>query len=322
MNLRVKEAIVMEIQINYPWTDEEKAIIREGITKLVDSVRPSLQLDSLKLILIPHDFGVELIDFQKKNGMRTGYTDNGLGLAVAKVLNYVENELLVCNIIINPAIVLSMFNEETSSEAVHIFHHELCHVHDESLKFDLFHVAEMEELFAGENSTVRQISYSHSDTIWSEYIATRLSSTSKPSDHHMYVESFLEAIPETLNRCKKAKEDYQEHLDVGKLFREVQGHISYLLKTYAYFLGYFHSMNESFSEEHYKRILEFSPYLEGVIDAIPLELQKLYTSYGSWDDHVVFQNLANIVLISWGKVGIHPSDVSDGRLYIGVTYDV
>lgn len=31
----------MEIQINYPWTDEEKANIREGITKLVNSVRPA-----------------------------------------------------------------------------------------------------------------------------------------------------------------------------------------------------------------------------------------------------------------------------------------
>ncbi|RKP51383.1 hypothetical protein D7Z26_16430 [Cohnella endophytica] len=312
----------MEIQINYPWTDEEKATIREGITKLVDSVRPVLQLDSLKLILVPHDFGVELIDFQKKNGLRTGYTDNGLALAVAKMLTYVENEILVCNIVIHPGIVLSMFNEETSSDAVHIFHHELCHVHDDILKFDLFHVAEIEDLYAGENGTVRQVSYIHADLIWSEYIATRLSSTSKPSDHHMYVESFLEAIPETLDRCKKAKEEYQGHLDVGELFREIQGHISYLLKTYAYFLGYFHSINESFSEEQYKEILESVPYLKGVIDVIPLELQKLYTNYGSWDDHMVFEKLANTVLTSWENVGIHPSDLPDGRLYIGVTYDV
>jgi hypothetical protein len=315
----------MEIRItNIEFHDEAKAAVIQALTSLIESAKSTLELDSLELIVVPNDFGNELIRFQEEHGLHKGYTNNGLGLAVAKVMSYIRNKELVCSIFLNPHIVASLFDEGSSQDAIHIIHHELCHVHDDALKFKVFGTDDVERLFFETNDRVSQVSYAHADLIWSEYIATKLSISSKPANHHMYINSLIDAIPVTLNRCKEAKDLYQTHLDVGRLFGDIQEHLSYLFKTYAYLLGYYHAFSDVDEFEEQKMleaIIETAPYLDGVFDLLPSELKKLHEIYGKWADHHVFKATADIVLRSWNNVGIYPNNTPDGQLYIGVTYN-
>jgi hypothetical protein len=311
----------MEIRINHlEFTEELKSAVVKILHDIINQCS-NLNLSSLALIVIPNDYGSELIEFQKQHGLRVGYTDNGLGIGVGKTLSYTVDERLISCIFLNANIIAGLFDENIAQDVAHIIHHELCHVHDDTMKFSLFGVDDIEKIFFGLSDFLRQVSYAHADLSWSEYIATRLSFSSMPKNHHMYVQSFSEAIPETLNRCIQAKKDYNQHLDVTKLFGEIQIHSSYLIKTYSYFLGYCHSVMDSPPSDIIIQLTTQFPYLTDFLSPLSDELKILYQTYEKWTDYRVFERLSSIIIRLWNNLGIHPSNVSGNQTFIGVSYE-
>lgn len=290
-------------------------IVKQTIGRLIDQLS-NLSLISLQYIIIPEDFGGELIQFQKERGLSEGYTNNGFGVAMGKVLTYIEDGIRRSTIFFDPRVIITLFDEVKSQNAVHLMHHEFCHVHDDYKKYVAFGVTNPEEIFFGTPDRTRQVAYAHADMIWSEYIATRLSAGSKPSDHDMYIDSVFQLLPKTEEECKEAIFLYRIEDDVGKLFGEIQLTTSLFLKVSAYFIGYCHGLNYEPPQEFLNIITEYH-YLDGVWEELSPVLHHLHDSYSSWSDIHVFEDLANIVIKLWGQLGIYPRN-EDGQLFVSV----
>ncbi|MFS0655107.1 hypothetical protein [Bacillus sp. 179-C3.3 HS] len=308
----------MEIIINDKQLDKDMVKAVEKAFKQIIGQLNELNLTSLQSIIVPNDFGEELIQFQRNYGLRKGYTNNEFGIAMGKVLNYIDNGEFKISVFFDPRIIYTLFSEEHNQHSVHIIHHEFCHVHDDSEKYNAFGVTDLEQLFFNTKDKVKQIAYAHADLIWSEYIATRLSSKSTPENHDFYIESILSLIPETKENCEEYILSYRIDNDIDKLFGEIQLLTSLLLKVISYFIGYCHCFNLTLPKD-LNEIIRKYPYLDGVWEQLCPNLEKLYESYGNWESVEVFEDLSQTVLKLWNNLGVYPKN-EDRGLYISVPF--
>lgn len=294
-------------------------IVKDAFERMIVQLN-NLNLSSLQFIIVPNDFGEELIHFQREHGLLEGYTNNEFGTAMGKVLTYVESGAVRSAVFFDQRVIFTLFDQDKNPNAVHTMHHEFCHVHDDYIKFTAFGVTNPEELFLDTTDRVRQISYAHAELIWSEYIATRISSDSRPMGHDMYTNSVIELLPMTQEECAAAILRYRTEGDLWKLFGEIQLTTSLFLKVAAYFHGYCHGINVELPQEINDHIKHYS-YLDGVWEELSPILNRLYDSYGSWNDIHVFEDLANLVIKLWEQLGIYPRN-EEGQLFISVPYDL
>jgi len=213
----------MEIIINSKELKDNNLvdIVKDTFDRMIVQLN-KLNLSSLQFIIVPDDFGEELIHFQREHGLREGYTNNEIGTAMGKVLTYVEDGIVRSSIFFNWLVIFTLFDKDKNPNAVHTLHHEFCHVHDDYIKYKAFGVTNPEDLFLDTTDRVGQISYAHAELIWSEYIATRISSDSRPLGHDMYVNSLIELLPTTQDECEAAILRYRTERDLLKLFGEIQ----------------------------------------------------------------------------------------------------
>lgn len=311
----------MQIIINNTEFIEEQAAKQILINMLESIVNQltNLDLTSLDSIIIPDNFGKELIAFQEAHNLRSGYTNTEHATAFGKVLTYIEDNRFKTTIFLDPRVAFTLFDDEKRQNSVHIIHHELCHVHDDFIKYNTFHVTDLESIFLNTNDKVSQVTFAFADMIWSEYFATKLSARSKPDEHDMYVDSLMKAIPLTEKECRDEIQKYHLiHVDVPRLFMEIQLKTSYLLKTLAYVLGYAHAFNTELPDDFKEHINNDYPYLSGVWNEISDNLKQMHKSYGAWESVEVFKPIADRVLELWRNIGIIPSNTEDGQLYITV----
>lgn len=303
---------------NKQFNEDEKAVkaIKDAFSQIID-LFPDLNLSSLESIIIPDDFGKELIQFQKEKQLRSGFTNNDGYLAVGKLMSYIKDGEFNTSMFLDPRIVFLLFDEQSNQNSIHIIHHELCHVHDDDEKYCVFGVTDPEEFFSQTEDKVRQVLYAHADLVWSEYIATRLSAHSKPEDHDMYAETILDLLPKTISECKDEIASYRLHGDISKLFGDIQLATSLFLKTTAYFIGYCHGFNQEISVELNKFIRVNYSYLADVWEPLHTHLQEMYSSYGRWNDIYVLEDLAEIVNRLWVNCGINIEN-QNGRLFVSV----
>ncbi|WP_144399901.1 hypothetical protein [Paenibacillus polymyxa] len=303
----------MEIVITSREFDDNMATaVRGAFGQMIDQLQ-DLNLTSLQYIIVPNDFGEELIEFQQRYQLREGYTNNEFGIAMGKVLSYFDDGQYRNSIFLDHRVVLTLFEgDNLKQNAIHLIHHELCHVHDDYEKYRVFGEADLEQVFFYTPDKVSQVTYAHADLVWSEYIATRLSSSSTPKDHDRYVDSLISLIPKTKVDCEEAVLSYRTEGDISKLFGEIQLSTSLLLKVVAYFIGYCHGSDIDPPDEM-NNLVKQHPYLDGVWEKLSPLLHNLYESYGSWESVEVFDDLAEIVLILWGNLGIYPENQNGVR---------
>lgn len=282
------------------------------LIRIIDQL-PELDLSALEYIVIPDDFGKEMGDFQKKYGLPVGYTNNEFGVAMGKALSYIDGDQMKVSIFIDPKMIYLLFDEENRQKSIHLIHHELCHVHDDKIKYKAFGVIDLEELFMKTPDKVRQVSYAHADLIWSEYIATRLSASSKPDGHTHYVDSLVTLLPETKEKCDKAIQSYlnDDGIETKECFNEIQLTCSLLLKIVAYFLGYCHASDIDPPKEINEHVKQF-PYLNGVWEELSPTLHKMYSTYGNWVSAGIYSCLAKHVLRLWENLGVYPKNHDGG----------
>lgn len=296
----------------------KKSEIISFLHDLVSELSKNLDIRNLDYILVSEDFGRCVTDFQRKHGLQEGYTDNDTGNAKAKCLEYlIEGELRNC-IIVDGNMILLLYSDEAKF-AVHLIHHELCHVHDNNVKLKSLSL-EFSMRQHGDLFTCLKL---HADCIWSEYIATRLSCSSHPEALIMYAEHLYELINLIKDKNENYVAEYRWHGDIDRLYGEIQLSSSALLKSAAMIYGYIQGIGDMGAQEfdEIKKIMSekiASTYFFDVWNCLQLELDGLFDNYGNWDGIEVFNGLADTVLNLWNIFSIFPEIVEGGRLYIGV----
>lgn len=296
--------------------DDQIENVRINIKSLIDQLSEGLILVSLKKIVVPEDFGEEILALQREYGStEVGHTNNEFGTAIAKVLHYRKDGEIFHTIVLDKLLIHMLFTEKTQNSAVHYFHHELCHVHDEYLKERIY------DLESRAGYGLGHILLVHSDVIWSEYVAERLAN--RTIDIKQLEKSY---IPNLFDNIIKSKEiaaekicQYRKHRDVDRLFQEIQALSNTMLILTANTQGYIQGINSvELTKVLDDALLETS--FGQVWIGLGVELKSLYEIYPDWDGIAQLERLSLVVLKHWNDLGIYPRPIENNGLYIDVPY--
>ena len=181
-------------QTSNPALDVYKPGLEKALRLMVDTYSGTLALRNLRMIIVADDFAQSIEDFEEQHGLRkNGFTNDAIfGRAFAKVMSCGPSLGAPDRaIIIDAVLALSLFSSEGQDFAINAFHRELCHVHDEGIKARVFAV----DSRSGPATDLKHMLQISADTVWSEYVAYRLSAATIPDGSDLFVPSFIEVLP-------------------------------------------------------------------------------------------------------------------------------
>ncbi|WP_043933815.1 hypothetical protein [Bacillus sp. EB01] len=274
-----------------------------------------LNLSLLESIIVPDDFGKELVSFQREHKLLEGFTHNEHARAFAKVLDYKVNGEKRCTIFLDKHIVAGLYGEETQQFFINTIHHELCHVHDD---FNMMNIFGSDSKRFGDTELSTRL-YDSAWGAWSEYFALRTSASTLPKDSDLLIPFLIDVVNDTKEKIQEEINLYRYHRDLGKFFPQFEERVYFLIKMAATVIGNIHGAtwlpdelvinhkNELFKENY------FEESWKNLWDA----LDKIYGTYPNWSGLSDFDPVSKVVEETWNAFGIFPEMTEEG-LYIHV----
>ncbi|WP_394190963.1 hypothetical protein [Paenisporosarcina quisquiliarum] len=309
----------MEIVINKFFEINEEGIqqLKERLKTLILQLQELSQLDLslLESFVVPDDFEKELILFQRKHHLLEGFTHNEHAKAYAKVLDYKVNGKKRCTIFLDKHIVGGLYGEETQQFSINTIHHELCHVHDDFNKMNIFSA---ESQLLGDTELSTRL-YDHAWGAWSEYFALRTSAPTLPEDSDLLIPFLVDVVEDTKEKIRKEIMQYRFHGDMGKFFPQFEESVYFLIKMAATVIGNIHGskwlpedMVVSLKDELFKESY-FGDSWKNLWDA----LAEIYNTYPKWTRMSDFEPVSVVVEKTWNAFGIYPV-MTDQGFYIHI----
>ncbi|OMF05712.1 hypothetical protein MHI48_16900 [Paenibacillus sp. FSL H7-0942] len=184
-------------------------------------------------------------------------------------------------------------NEKYKNLAVHTLHHELGHVHDNSMRF---HSYEPFEITRTDDSMT--IACKLGEFMWMEFIADRLAissfteSASLRDDVRRLALSLVETMGNTFH-------EYVMDGDSYKVFIKIQEQSNLLINITGNLLGRVHGLKLQEYLEH-MQMEYYTPYLIRFSE----ELEQLYSNYPDWKGMKDFLPLAKVIVDLWEALGV------------------
>jgi hypothetical protein len=282
---KVKEEGRMNISIDgriFETYDIDSRYLNEFFNSFLQiAVNSGLKLSTLVKIRFPFDYSEELIAFQKDNGLIEGH--NGLG----KTEVLIRRNKLEHYIFYHYALLLNLYldnNEKNQALSLNGLYHELCHVHDDSIIYDLFGFLSFKL-----NNYLDTVLYEISLSIWSEYFA------------HLKSMQFF-PINIEISDVKKELLSYEEEIkqinpqNKAKIYQVLHKYVEYLVRQ----IGNYHGgqLNE---QELYNTIE--GTVLHKYYNSISVALKELYDKYPDWNDFMILEELTRIIKSIWEDLG-------------------
>jgi hypothetical protein len=305
-----------------------KSNINRGLNDFILQIKAidsGIKLDNLKHIFVPKDYTNELIDFQRKHGLKEGHTSNEMGLGFAMTLPIKnEDNTKEYVIFIRPEIMVALcsfngkvLNTKAQQLAQNLIYHELCHVSDMNYQDEIFERKESEQL-----DILSQILYRTSLFIWEEYYAYRkAASLFPPSD--LYIDHFFETITwveeETIKLIQKFDQD-QDMDSFMQKFCEITG---FLFRTAAGLHGNLKGIPTSDEQDREKLLAlicdEISnSYFLNTFKELGENLDKLFNSYPKWNGLMELEHINKIIMNAWNSLGIYPERIDKETIWVGI----
>lgn len=310
----------LKLQIN-GLDDKHSVFLVKEITNLLQRFN-ELDLRRLDSIIITQNFerDIEKITSSSKSIFKNRYLSRKKTLA--KVLTIPDNDDFKFVLVMRTSYARNFLkfddNIITYHDAVHIFHHELGHVHDNNNKIDKFKQLMKTSSYKGKNA----ILYPIAEVCWSEYIANFLSSpTAVESLMPEMVASSLEiAIKEKEQHIKTQVMVFKSNSTRIDVLDTIKEDIESLLKTAAYIIGYMHGMGKTLEELSYDAdyFLECS-YFKDIWEVLIYELSSMLDVYpNGWINLNIYQKLAFSIEAFFNQMGVVLIQKENNEVYFKV----
>lgn len=239
----------MEIIINANEDLETKEAIKEELTYIVESLKEIflLNLTYLEQIIFTSDFNNDL---QKLSELRLckreiEYTNNSNARVAGKCVSYFKDGNLYKTIVIDLYQYFDLVHADVKN-GLHLLHHELLHIHEKNLSYELLH-----DFLKRKFEPLESIYLDGAMTVFSEYYANRLSSsTATDSFLVLFTEVFTNSLSSFEKNVIDKKWEYKTHqinLDTY-LEKYFNVYAPSLYQSAAYIIGYCHGLNKSLEE--------------------------------------------------------------------------
>ena len=302
----------------YGVSEVSSLLIAENILNIIENFE-KLDLRRLHNIVITDVF--ERTHIVKENEFK----DFNSSLAYAKVIIIPKEDDYEFVIVIRTDFAMNLIEENIDSikyskylNAVHVLHHELCHVHDYNQCIDIFKYD-----FLGKHKKGKEmILHPLSQICWSEYIANYLSSSSarKSEMPKKTIDSFMVQIGESKIKIDKRIETFRADKDILSLMLFLKSTIEDLVKSSAYVLGYIHGMDKDI-EKVYPKLHElindsYFYYTWSYLNDVLKNMKKTYPN--EWEEENVFENLIYGFDKLYTRLGIKLSENDRNELFFEV----
>ncbi len=275
----------------YGLSEISSLLIAENILSIIKSF-DNLDLRRLSNVVVTDEF--DNIRAKKTNDFK----DFTNALSFAKVVIVPKDEDFEFIIALRSDFGMYLVEENINSmnhskylNALHVLHHELCHVHDYNKCIDIF-----QGDFFGLNKRGKDMMlYPLSQICWSEYIANYLSSASvKKCDMlRTSIDSLMIQITETQIKIDRQIKNFKVDRDIKSLLLFVKSNIENLVKSASYVLGYMHGLNkniQTFCPDLYELINNsYFYYTWNYLDDVLKKMRNKYPS--KWEEEEIFENL-------------------------------
>jgi hypothetical protein len=208
-------------------------------------------------------------------------------------------------------------NEELFRSALHLLHHELCHVHDYNKTLDSLPVPN----YIGKDKFIFPLTW----TCWGEYFANLMSSSSaSESQVKAIIESFKDAIKQSQSRVNQEILAYRIHGDIDRLMVAFSRHGEFLPKMAAYTLGYMDGLGKSLADLSIDAAEALSgSYFEATWTDMHIALNEMYQKrHEGWKDLNIYNNLATAIDNYYVSMGLVLSTTKTGEAYISVPFRI
>lgn len=306
----------MEIVINIDRiSDETKQKMIPLFEQLIMHLSKHLNITSLESIVITDNFTRDIIKFQETYGLKErGHTDSEDGVAVAKVLSHRKDGEYKQTIFISETIYNELINTDSSEDWIQYIQHELAHIHDNFIKESIYSFEKRQGVGF---HILDHILNNHADSIWSEYIANRLSSPTMKEEHIIRsLDHMLQLIDSVQNQIKELKEQYKLEEDIRHLFIRTQQITDLLFRVTANVYGFLHSLEDQRWADGLYHNLDESYYKE-VFKTFDEPLRLLYSKYPNWNDIDELEIVHEVILKCWNNLGIYPKKTGE-EIYIEI----
>lgn len=238
----------------------------------------------------------------------------------AKVVTLFKDNKINIVLVLNSSYAQTLIKKSNCTyeykNALHIFHHELAHVHDYNKKIDIF----KDSIFVKEYKGIDEITYPIAEICWSEYIANFISSSStvKSSFPKTMAQSLVEIInivPSSINTNLMVFKSNKNRIDI---MQEIIAQVHMLLKTASYLLGYLHGLNISLSEISDEALFQIEKSnFKNTWEDLSYELTSIRNIYpAGWEKIKIYENISLCVDNYFKEYGINFTQDEKKQLYV------
>ncbi|CVC02680.1 Uncharacterised protein [Serratia marcescens] len=289
-----------------------------------------LETSKLKRVVVSYNFSEALQNatsiYQHKSP--SSFTNSKQGAAVGQLVSKIgnnglcEEHTLVLSIdffaeLFNDGGFLKL-NEDGYHAVIHRIHHELVHVHEKNLLTCL-----------AQNYTVNEYGDAlliSATRAWSEYLANYMSSRSAPQET---IESFLENLDTVVNEVSDEIEKIilsykKDNISLDEMYFEAKKRIKLIINSYAYAIGYVHSLDININEYNPKLALTLSASkINNQLSELGVTFERLYNKFNGqsitgFDDYRDITIVIDEIFKQFGLVLECPDWSSNSGLYIHV----
>jgi len=287
-----------------------------GMVKALSQGDEALDLRRMSDIVITVDLAGELAELSRRtaSGNPITYTAEAYATAIGKVLILPRGDDREIVLVLDARI--RGFSAPT---AYHLWHHELCHVHDSNKHLDAFPTIMLRQCYEGKDIFVRPLA----ERCWSEYVAVLMSSPTATNDWVAAMTNGLaDAIARTRRKIDREILWYRFHGDLNHLMQEFQRHGDFLPEVASYVLGYIDGLGKPLSElcsPAAERLR--GSYFETTWNALQEALREMKRLYpDGWKDLSVYDDLARVLEDYYSKMGLVLSTTDNGVAYVDVPF--
>lgn len=290
-------------------SEVESLIILENIKKLIKSYF-NLDLRRLVKIIVSTDLDKEvdkLTHSSNKDFKSTYLTKNRSYAKVVILPNSSDFDMVL--VLRNDFVRCLNHKHDGESlllyeDAIHIFHHEMVHVHDNNKKIDAFPLQMKEHKYSGK----QKITYPFAMMCWSEYIANYISS--ETAVHSKIPSVLFDSLIENMKNLRENSRNeilaYRTNRDIQKLMDSLNKQFEALLKNAAYLIGYLHGLNitPDVLSDHNWYELERSYFFKTwkKMQSSFLNMREFYPD--GWVNIKVYDELASCIEEFYKRMGI------------------
>jgi len=240
----------------------------------------------------------------------------------AKVITLIDSDNIDIVLVVNNSYVLNLIKKSHCTQdyknALHVFHHELSHVHDFNNKIDIFKKDMLTEHYKG----IDEITYPIAEICWSEYIANFMSSssTTKSSFPKTMANSLADLVSITNQSVSTNLMVFKVNKNRIDIIEDIIFQVEKVCKTASYLLGYMHGLNISLEEISDEALFQVEKSnFRRTWEDMSYELTSIRNVYPlGWEKINIYENLSRCIFNYFIEFGILFTQDEKGDLFISV----